>query len=41
MKHANLDQIGGANENSAYPNVTLKEDASLLDLAVGGETNND
>jgi hypothetical protein len=29
----------GANENATYPNITLREDISLLDLAVGGSLN--
>ena len=37
VKHANVDQIAGANANSAYPNITLKEDVNLLDLAINGE----
>jgi hypothetical protein len=36
VKHANVDQIIGANENTVYPNITLKEDVNLLDLAVNG-----
>lgn len=36
MKHANVDQIVGANANETYPNITLREDISLLDLAVSG-----
>ncbi|CAF3330500.1 unnamed protein product [Rotaria sp. Silwood1] len=37
VKHANVDQIAGANENSTYPNITLKQDVSLIDLAVNGQ----
>lgn len=36
VKHANVDKIVGANQNSAYPNITLREEVSLLDLAVSG-----
>ncbi len=36
VKHANVDQIVGANENTTYPNITLRQDISLLDLAVSG-----
>jgi hypothetical protein len=39
VKHANVNQIIGANENATYPNITLREDVSLLDLAVGGSLN--
>jgi hypothetical protein len=36
VKHTNVDQIIGANENSTYPNITLRQEISLLDLAVTG-----
>lgn len=39
VKHANVGQIIGANQNEEYPNITLREDISLLDLAVGGNFN--
>lgn len=39
VKHANVGQIIGANENETYPNITLREDISLLDLSVGGNLN--
>ncbi|CAM2697277.1 unnamed protein product [Rotaria socialis] len=37
VKHANVDQIAGANHNSTYPNITLQQDASLLDMAVNSQ----
>ncbi|CAF0806939.1 unnamed protein product [Adineta steineri] len=37
VKHANLDQNSGANMNSLYPNITLKENNNLLELAVTGQ----
>ncbi|CAF2892388.1 unnamed protein product [Rotaria sp. Silwood2] len=37
VKHANVAQIAGANENSTYPNIILKQDVSLIDLAVNGQ----
>ena len=39
VKHSNVHQIIGANESETYPNITLREDISLLDLAVGGSLN--
>lgn len=36
MKHANLSENVGANQNELYPNITLNEDVSLLDLSVQG-----
>ncbi len=36
VKHANVDLIIGANENTTYPNITLRQEISLLDLAVNG-----
>ena len=39
VKHANVDQIKGANQNNTYPNIILKQDVNLLDLAVSGEFN--
>jgi hypothetical protein len=36
VKHSNVDQIIGANENSTYPNITLREEVNLLDLSVSG-----
>ena len=37
VKHANLAEHEGANQNELYPNITLKEDTSLLELAVKGD----
>jgi hypothetical protein len=37
VKHANVDHLVGANENSTYPNITLREDVNLLDLSVNGQ----